>query len=322
MPLQEIQGQEAAIARRGAFRIAPTPSGFLHIGNAFNFILTALLARHSAASLRLRIDDVDAPRVRPEYLRDIFDTLNWLGIEWNDGPRDTDDHTEHFSQSLRTARYAEMFEELAATGLVFACDCSRKDIHAADPAGNYPGTCYDKGLPLNEPDTALRLRTPEDVMVSFTDELLGVQELHPFDIARDPIIRRRDGLAAYHIASITDDLDSYITGIVRGADLMSTTAVQLYISRALGGTIFDRAVFYHHPLLENELGAKLSKSAGSDSLFAMRDQGVSATGIYQRFSGWMGWPAAANNFSEAAELFASRGLGELKRKSTPHGFAE
>jgi glutamyl-tRNA synthetase len=158
--------------------------------------------------------------------------------------------------------------------------------------------------------------------VSFTDELLGPQELHPYAIARDPVIRRRDGLPAYHIASITDDLDSGITHIVRGADLLSTTAVQLFISQRLGGTAFDSVTFYHHPLLSDERGEKLSKSAGGNSLSSMRSEDLSAAAIYGRFSAWMGWPEAANNFSRADELFALYGLDEIKRNVPPHDFAE
>lgn len=295
------------------FRIAPTPSGYLHLGNAFNFILTALLARTADASLRLRIDDADATRVRPEYLADIFEILNWLGIGWGEGPRDIQDHTTQFSQNLRTTRYDEVLQWLIATGQVFACDCSRKNILAISPDGQYPGTCRDRNLPLDIPGTALRLRTPRGALVHFMDVFLAAQTLHPYDIARDPVIRRRDDLPAYHIASLTDDLDFGVTQIVRGEDLLGSTAVQLFISQVLGGTALDRVTFYHHPLLKDSAGGKLSKSAGSNSLRAMRKEGTSATDVYRRFSMWMGWRRTAANLSEAAAIFAQHSLDALKQ---------
>ena len=299
------------------FRIAPTPSGLLHPGNAFNFILTALLARIAGASLRLRIDDADAVRARTEYLEDIFGTLAWLGIEWQEGPRDAQDHTAHFSQRLRAARYREALEALIATGAVFACACSRKDILAHSPDGQYPGTCRDRGLLLDTPNTALRLRTPTEVVISFCDILLGEVRMFPFELARDPVIHRRDGLPAYHVASLTDDLDFGITHIVRGEDLLESTVAQLFFSQTLGGTSFDRVTFYHHPLLRGKVGEKLSKSAGSASLRAMRATGKAPSVVYGYFSQWMGWPHTVTDFSGAAECFIQYGLGTLKLPALP-----
>lgn len=304
------------------FRIAPTPSGYLHLGNAFNFILTALLAGAGNASLRLRIDDGDATRVRPEYLTDIFETMRWLGICWDEGPRDEAGHTAHYSQALRAARYDEMLRRLVATGQVFACDCSRKDIVTASADGQYPGTCCNKALPLDTPDTALRLRTPQDAVVHFTDVLLGPQALRPYMLARDPVVRRRDGLAAYHLVSLTDDLDFGTTHIVRGEDLLGSTAVQLFISQVIGDTAFDTAGFFHHSLLAGDDGEKLSKSAGSRSLKALRNEGRASSAVYRQFAFWMQWPRPAADFLDAAGLFAQHGFGALKRPAPLRRSAE
>jgi glutamyl/glutaminyl-tRNA synthetase len=295
-----------------SFRIAPTPSGLLHVGNAYNFILTAILARHAMAPLRLRIDDSDAVRARPEYLEDIFETLRWLGLQWDEGPRDAAEHAARFSQTLRTGVYNETLSALIAKGVVFACYCSRKEIIAAAPDGQYPGTCRDKGFSLDTPDTALRLRTPQDEKLHFIDAVLGKQALALYDIARDPVIRRRDGLPAYHIASFTDDVDFGITHIVRGTDLLRSTTVQRFIALTLGAERFDGITFYHHPLVADPAGGKLSKSAGSASLRAMRERGVSIETIYVGFSEWMGWPHAAASLTQAVDLFSQYGLDSLR----------
>ena len=298
-----------------SFRIAPTPSGFLHAGNAFNFVLTALLAHSSGALLRLRIDDADVFRARPEYLHDIFETLHWLGIEWTEGPHDAEDHTAHHSQALRDARYRETIGRLIATGAVFACNCSRREILLASPNGQYPGTCFGKRIPLDTPDTALRLYTPPDAVVRLDDVLLGREVLYPHILAPHPILRRRDGLPAYHVASLADDLDFGITHIVRGEDLLTSTAVQLFISQSLGGTAFDSATFYHHPLLKHGDGEKLSKSAGSTSLRLMRETGDTPAEVYRRFSQWMAWPDMASDFSEALQLFRRHSYDGLRHGS-------
>ncbi len=110
-------------------RIAPTPSGYLHAGNGAAFILAWKLAREAGGKILLRIDDLDAERVRPEYVEDIFETLHWLGVEWDEGPRNTDELQSTWSQHLRMARYQELVEQLREGGHLYACSCSRKDKH-------------------------------------------------------------------------------------------------------------------------------------------------------------------------------------------------
>jgi glutamyl-tRNA synthetase len=265
-------------------RIAPTPSGFLHIGNAFNFLLTERLVRRVNGSLRLRIDDLDAPRVRPEYIDDVFDTLQWLGIMPDEGPADPQDHAARFSQQGRLETYYAILAQLAATGRVFACTCSRAEVSQA--GGQYPGTCRDKGLPLDTEHAAWRFRTDEGESVTWEDGICGMQRISLYSHQRDFIIRRRDGLPAYHIASLCDDAAYRINMIVRGMDLIGSTAAQLYLAAALDMKAFLQCDFYHHPLLQNEAGEKLSKSAGSSSLKAMRDQGASGDELRRAAAEW------------------------------------
>lgn len=260
-------------------RIAPTPSGLLHLGNAFNFLLTEAIVRQAGGHLRLRIDDLDAPRIRHEYLSDIFDSLAWLGIQPDAGPADAADQRAHFSQSLRLPEYNKLLRRLAETGLVFACTCSRKELLQASADGQYPGTCIAKKIPLDTPDAAWRIQTPPDALIHFSDAIAGDSSVSLWDAQRHFIIRRRDGLPAYQVASLSDDAAYGINTIVRGADLRSSTAAQLYLAGLLGMKSFLETRFYHHPLISDEKGQKLSKSAGSSSLKAMRAAGISAQEI-------------------------------------------
>lgn len=267
-------------------RIAPTPSGYLHIGNACNFLLTEAIVRSAKGRLRLRIDDLDTPRVRPEYVQDIFESLAWLNIRTDEGPRDAPELTAIFSQRLRIAQYNTLLDQLVAMGLVFACNCSRKELQQASEDGQYPGTCIGKQIPLDTPDVSWRIQTSEQAVVRFHDQIIGEQEIKLWHVQRYFIIRRRDGLPAYHIASLSDDVHDNINTIVRGEDLLSSTAAQLYLAALLELDSFFKTTFYHHPLLKDLSGEKLSKSAGSSSLKAMRENKMRAEDLRASFENW------------------------------------
>src|SRR5579863_8142302 len=128
-------------------RIAPTPSGFLHLGNALSFAITAAIAERTNAKILLRIDDLDRERVRKEYVQDIFDTLNFLEIPWHEGPRNFSEYETEYSQIHRLKWYQTALEQLKNSGQVFACNCSRAQIRANNPDEIYPGTCREKALP-------------------------------------------------------------------------------------------------------------------------------------------------------------------------------
>jgi glutamyl/glutaminyl-tRNA synthetase len=265
----------------GRTRLAPTPSGYLHAGNALNFILAHKLARLAGARLLLRIDDLDADRARAEYLDDIFQSLAWLGITWDEGPKDPDDHWQSWSQALRLDRYMELVEALRRAGHLYACSCTRSSLRQASNDGRYPGTCRDRGLPFDGPDMAWRLHVPEGTTVVVHD-LWG--RPRSVDLARamgDPVLRQRSGMPAYQVASLADDLDRTVTFVVRGADLLPSTACQLYIASLLG--LSDRAPgrYLHHGLLTNADGTKLSKSAGAGSLLAMRTAGQGPEALWE-----------------------------------------
>lgn len=267
-------------------RIAPTPSGYLHQGNAFNFLLNWLLARSQGGKVLLRIDDLDAPRIRPEYMQDVFDTLDWLGMDWDMGPTSPDDLQTEWSQNHRLPLYHKLLDGLAEKGYLFACECSRKDL--ADSGGVYPGACLHKGIPLDAPDVAWRVKVPDDEHINFTDGWQGAlsyalgQEMGSF------VVRRRDGIPAYQIASLADDVHYGVYAMARGLDLLSSTAAQLYLAKLMSIDSFTQTRFYHHPLILDEVGQKLSKSAGSVALNTWRNEGVPASKLLGNFCQWAG----------------------------------
>lgn len=267
-------------------RIAPTPSGFLHLGNAFNFLLTEAIAHQNGGILRLRIDDLDSPRVRTEYLNDIFESLSWLGIQPDKGPQNISEQSTLFSQSLRLKIYQEGLQKLIDTGLVFACICSRKTISSTSEDGQYSGECLHKKIPLDQPDVTWRIQTPKDWVCRFDDAILGPVQIRLWDCQRHFTIRRRDGLPAYQLVSLLDDVAFGTNTIVRGEDLLSSTVAQLYLATLIGIDTFQEARFYHHPLLKDARGQKLSKSADSDSLKAIREKNIAPEVIRRNASDW------------------------------------
>ena len=262
-------------------RIAPTPSGFLHIGNALNFVLIWLWVRRVGGRLMLRVDDRDTPRAKPEFIEDIFRSLDWMGLDWDEGPQTPDELYHTYSQALRIDLYEDMTRRLIATGQVFACDCSRKDMH------KHTCTCQARHIALDQPDTALRIVTPiEPILVP--DVKAGILSVSLESELKDFIIRRRDGVTAYQLASLVDDIDYDINLIIRGDDLLSSTAAQLYLASLIEAQSFEKTTFYHHAMVNDEKGEKLSKSSGSPSLKAMRESGITREQLYIRLSKLMG----------------------------------
>lgn len=274
-------------------RIAPTPSGFLHVGNILSFAITAALARKYGAKILLRVDDLDRARVNPEYLTDIFDTLRFLEIPWDEGPRDEDDFEANFSQLHRMQLYNDALEQLAAGGFVFACTCSRKQMGEIGSC-----TCSDKQAPLNTPEASWRLRTDNAATLlvkSYNGKIIQTQlpaEMENF------VVRKKDGFPAYQLTSVIDDLFYGVDLIVRGEDLWASTLAQIQLATVLGKQDFSDIVFYHHPLLLEADGKKLSKSAGSTSIRYLKQEGESAEDVFMLISDLFSLPETACNWQE------------------------
>lgn len=263
------------------FRYAPTPSGFLHIGNAVNFVLNYLLAKHLGGQILLRIDDLDTERKRPTYVDDVFRAIEFLGIPYDLGPTGPDDFERHWSQHHRIGLYEETLRELRKTGKLFACQLSRKQLLSYE--NRYPSECRQQGLSLDDPDVVWRVRvdSEKNTIAGFTDF----------------VVRRRDGLPAYQIASLTDDVYFGITHLVRGEDLRQSTFMQQYLATLLDHkwSAFLSTITWHHPLIMGTDGQKLSKSAGSTSLRSMQEQRQGPELIYRLVGHLLGLPPEASS---------------------------
>jgi len=279
-------------------RIAPTPSGFLHLGNAYAFALTAAIAQRYGARLLLRIDDMDRDRVQPEYLSDIFTSLNLLQIRIDEGPGNVADFEQHFSQRLRLPLYEKAIAELVAKGLVYACRCSR-----SQGASGCAQKCRDEAYALQEPGLSLRLNTADRLSLRMRSPFAA--EIHELgEEMRDFVVRRKDGLPSYQICSLIDDLYFGVDLIVRGKDLLPSTVAQLYLAECLNLTAFSEITFYHHDLVLNADGAKLSKSAGDTSLQFLHRQGITSTALYRLLGELTGNKTAASCFADLIDASA------------------
>ncbi|KAB7727856.1 hypothetical protein F5984_18985 [Rudanella paleaurantiibacter] len=269
------------------FRYAPTPSGFLHIGNGVNFVLTYLWAQALAAPILLRIDDLDADRKRPEYVDDVFFTLDWLGLRYDVGPTGPDDFERHWSQRHRLPLYHQLLTRLVRRGVVYASDFSRQQIRSLGEA-EATRLMRAQNLSLRTPGVPWRVRVPDGL---------------PFS---DFVVRRRDGIPAYQVASLTDDCHFGVTHIVRGEDLRESTAIQLFLATLLNDDRFARTTIWHHPLLTDSSGQKLAKSAGSTSLRALRESGRGPVLVYQTAARLLGFSAEnVGSLTDLQEVCAS-----------------
>lgn len=270
-------------------RFAPTPSGFLHPGNGISFIITWALARAQGGKIVLRIDDLDAERMRLEYVEDIFRTLDWLGLDYDEGPMSVDDFTKNYSQHKRLDLYFEALEKLKnkGTATLYACNCSRKQIRENSVKGIYPNTCRSKGNNFDEKNTAWRIVVPENTLISFQEFQKEALSIHLDETMGDFIVRQKNGLPAYQIASIVDDEYYNINFIVRGQDLLNSTAAQAFLSNFLKND--SPKTYLHHPLLTDKEGVKLSKSQGAGSLKNWREQGRSPLELYEKAEEWLGF---------------------------------
>lgn len=233
----------------GAGRFAPSPTGPLHPGTLVAALGSFLLARQAKLRWLLRIDDLDQPRVVPGAADDILRILDLAGLHWDGAP---------LWQSRRTHRYAEALQYLKQIKLVYPCSCSRKEVlasapHAGEGGPVYAGLCRER--PAGRLPFAWRLRVDRQV-IHFHDRLFGPQSQSLADEVGDFVLMRADGVFAYQLATVVDDLDSGVTQVVRGADLLGSTARQIYLYQCLG----EKAPEYLHlPLLLGADGEKFSK---------------------------------------------------------------
>jgi glutamyl-tRNA synthetase len=282
-------------------RLAPSPTGLLHLGHARTFWTAAQRAVERNGQLILRNEDLDAQRCRPEFVQAMLKDLHWLGIQWTEGP-DCGGPYAPYTQSGRREHYLAAWKKLREQGVIYPCTCSRKDVAQAAAAPNdsdvepvYPGTCRPQensrslGLPESCGDSRLgcpamaqpsgpvhtaganwRFRAPDGEEIRFTDLHLGEQRMIAGRDFGDFIVWRRDDVPAYQLAVVVDDAAMRITEVVRGADLLKSTARQLLLFRALDLTPPD---FYHCDLVRDDAGVRLAKRHDALSIRQLRERG-------------------------------------------------
>jgi len=267
-------------------RLAPSPTGFLHLGHARTFWVAQQLALAHGGTLILRNEDLDTARVKPEFVPAMLEDLRWFGLHWQEGP-DLGGPLGPYSQSERGPLYAAVFSKLRDQGFVYPCTCSREDVrralnapHAGEDEPVYPGTCRPPNgggptahtrNPPASPRVNWRFRVPDGEVVRFNDGFYGGQQFVAGKDFGDFVVWRHDGLPAYQLAVVVDDASMGITEVVRGEDLLRSTARQLLLYRALG---WSPPRFCHCPLLRDESGARLAKRHDALSLRALRAQGA------------------------------------------------
>lgn len=273
-------------------RIAPSPTGYLHLGHAQTFWVAQQRARKHGGTLILRNEDLDRDRCKPEFVEAMFEDLRWFGFEWTEGP-DCGGPFASYNQSERMPRYRETLDKLIARDAVYRCTCSRKDIqaavtapHAADDEAIYPGTCrkYRKSENANRKSN-WRFRVPDGETISFTDANLGPQHFIAGKDFGDFIVWRHDDVPAYQLACVADDNAMQITEVVRGADLLVSTARQLLLYRAL---VLPIPAFFHCPLMTDASGIRLAKRHDVLSLRRLRVAGRRPDELRASFGGGMG----------------------------------
>jgi glutamyl/glutaminyl-tRNA synthetase len=295
-------------------RIAPSPTGYLHLGHARTFWVAWKRARASAGALVFRNEDLDLQRSRPEFVRAMFADLHWLGLDWDEGPDVPPQSGKTgqpggpggggpyapYSQSQRRSFYVEAWHRLREGGYIYPCTCSRKDLeqaleapHEDDDEIPYPGTCRGRASEARNWDSpagvSWRFFVPDGENVAFDDLHYGTQTFIAGKDFSDFLIWRRDDIPSYQLAVVVDDAAMKITEVVRGADLLKSTARQLLLFRALG---WPSPRYFHCPLLRDEHNVRLAKRHLSLSLSTLRAQAVDPHSLTARFAAEIDWARA------------------------------
>jgi glutamyl/glutaminyl-tRNA synthetase len=303
-------------------RLAPSPTGYLHLGHARTFWVAWQRARAAHGKLVFRNEDLDYQRCRPEFVRAMYEDLRWLGLDWDEGPDiDAQGPFAPYAQSRRRSFYLDAWRTLRDGGFIYPCTCSRKDLeralsapHEEDDAGaqatspafpkessaqpgaaavpsqgddeaRYPGTCRAKLATARDYDSpagvSWRFKVPDGETISFVDGYYGPQQFVAGRDFADFLLWRRDDIPAYQLAVVVDDAAMQITEVVRGADLLKSTARQLLLIRALGYSV---PAYFHCPLLRDERSVRLAKRHDALSLRKLREQGAKAEELLAQFA--------------------------------------
>ena len=277
-------------------RLAPSPTGALHLGNARTFMVAWLKARAAGGRVVLRIEDLDHPRDKPGAAAQAVEDLRWLGFDWD----------EEYVQSERRGFYREAIGRLVASGLAYPCVCSRRDVEAAQSAPHdgeqlrYPGTCRGRFATWEEAERAKgaapcwRFRTPPGAIVEFDDAFAGAYRQDVAAVLGDfPLARDVDG-AGYTLAVAVDDAAMGVTEVVRGDDLLAATPAQMLLQRALG---LPAPAYCHVPLVVGADGRRLAKRHGDTRIASFRRAGLAPEEVIGRLAATCGWAERGESVS-------------------------
>lgn len=276
-------------------RLAPTPSGGLHLGNARTFLIAWLSARADGGRVLLRIDDLDSTRVKPGYVEQAIQDLRWLGLDWDGEP---------VYQSQRTAVYAAALDKLRAAGLIYPSFASRRELALASQAPHAGEEQLAKADQDRAP--AWRFHASREP-VEFTDAIHGGCA----SVTDDFIVSRTDGIAAYQLATVVDDYFQGVTEVVRGDDLLDSTPRQVLLASALD---IPAPRYVHVPLVLDAGGERMAKRRDSTRLAAMREDGIPATQVVGRLAASCGW-ATPGEHVMPAQLIDRFDLSKLPREA-------
>lgn len=277
-------------------RLAPSPTGLLHLGHARTFWVAHARARAAGGTFVFRNEDLDVQRCRQEFIQAMYEDLRWLGLDWDEGP-DSNGPFFPYSQSQRRPCYLEAWRRLREAGFIYPCSCSRKDLeralsapHEDDDESSYPGTCRSRAAEARQWDSpagvSWRFRVPDARVITFNDGYFGTQQYTAGRDFSDFLVWRRDDIPAYQLAVVADDSAMKITEVVRGADLLRSTARQLLIFEALG---LQPPTYFHCPLMCDERGVRLAKRHEALSLRRLRESGSDPGELRARFAEEIAW---------------------------------
>jgi glutamyl-tRNA synthetase len=320
------------IRERPRGRLAPSPTGALHLGNARSFLIAWLSVRSRGGSLVLRMEDLDHPKVKPGASAAVLEDLRWLGMDWNEGP-DVGGACAPYVQSERIAGYAGALQRLQQAGRVYPCVCTRRDVeqgqaapHLDEAAPRYDGACAGR---FADYESALRVRlaTAGETAVTspnllpawrfrawgethFVDEFRGRQQGNVAATEGDFVLARHPRGAGYMLAVVVDDAAMGINEVVRGDDLLPATHQQLLIYQALG---LAPPRFCHVPLVVGEEGRRLAKRHGDTRLSTLRQRGLAPEAVVGLLAWWSGWAEWGEVLSPRA-LLPRFDLGKLPKE--------
>ncbi len=305
-------------------RFAPSPTGLLHAGNAWTFLIAWLASRSSDGRMILRIEDLDPERSNEKWTAEAIKDLIWLGLDWDEGP-DQEGSKGPYMQSMRSSYYAEMLDKLKCMGKVYPCFCTRKELREVAGAphatacgigylgAHYPGTCRFLTLEqqnqnfLSGRNASLRLLCldGEEGRIQFSDLICGLHSSTLEECGGDFVLCRSDGVWAYQLAVVCDDIAMGINQVIRGNDILGSTPRQLELYRLFNAT---PPQFAHVPLICDHNGERLAKRHKSMSIAAIRERGVKA----EELVGWFAWQAG---LQESAMPVLPKELLERLRKT-------